>query len=428
MGVLQWQRCADYQSTPSQFLFRGNHRALAEKLRKQTRMAIKEWTGSIQGADDSELGIPRTSQVIYHCTAPEAGSASGLVFVIPDFNEDADGVEFNAMRAHLANEYGLLAVTVEYHCYRSRLADGARLILSDDEFAALCKVCASQLVALSERSQLMRALQQLPAAYEFEFHIEPPNGDYQNFGVMQALDHLAVLHHLRQVEKVDFDSRNVVAMGSGHGGYLAQLIAKFGPNAIRAVLAVNSATYLPPSYLFGESTSKGAPYYYNVGKIRIFPLIHTKWQRDQSAPAGYSEARAQIRNTALGSHIASMAAGLEAASPARCAYRLSTTAQCSAQIAGDAQNQITLLARYGFNVELVADPSDAAALASTPAVLAIFDTCYPRFPTLAERPNEWQSSVAYLSGELLYCFDYDEFGCLATQMPIEKAKKPLRYY
>lgn len=397
-------------------------------------MPCKQWKKSIKGVDDIELGIPRASPLIYHCTAPESGKAGGIVFVIPDFNDEADGEVFNALRARLANEYGLLAVTVEYHCYRSRLQDGAQLDLSEEEFSALRKICADHYVALLDRNALIPALKQLQEPYEFEFRVIPANNDYQNFGVMQALDHLAVLHDLMQDDAAcSFDSRNIMAMGAGHGGYLAHLIAKFAPNALRAVFDADSRTSLPPSYLFGEQAGSDVPYYYHLNKIRISPVINTRWRQEASGDAAFTKDRAEIRDVALASHIGSMQHASQKTARDHCHYRLMTSSVCDASIAAQKLRQTTLLRQSGFDAEIrqqqPAQGGKAAAETQPLRELAsMFEACYPALPALAEHPAAWQSRVSYLSGELLYCIDFEQFGCHAMVVPVERERKQFMRY
>lgn len=396
-------------------------------------MPCKEWTKSIKGVDDIELGIPRASQLVYHCAAPGSGKVKGLVFVIPDFNDEAKGGEFNVLRARLADEHGLLAVTVEYHCYRSRLQDRAQLELSEEEFSTLRKLCAGHYVALLDRNALIPALKQLPEPYEFEFRVIPVNNDYQNFGVMQALDHLAVLHDLMQDESAcDFDWRNIMAMGAGHGGYLAHLIAKFAPNTLRAVFDADSRTSLPPSYLFGEQVGNDAPYYYHLGKIRISPIIDTRWRQEASGDAAFTKDRAEIRDVALASHIGSMMHASQKTTRDHCHYRLMTSSVCDASIAAQKLRQTTLLRQSGFDAEIRQQPAQGGEVAAetqpVKELAAMFEACYPALPALAEHPAAWQSRVSYLSGDLLYCFDFDQFGCQAMVVPVERKRKQFMRY
>lgn len=383
---------------------------------------IREWSKSIKGADDFELGIPRTTPLIYHCTAPEAGPAKGLVFVIPNFNDEVTDSDFVALRQHLAREHGLLAVSVEYHCYRSRLQDGAQLNISEEEFQNLGRLCASHGVALLDRNALISALKQLPVAYEFEFSVAPANGDYQNLGVMQALDHLAVLHDLHCDQVITIEDRtNVIAMGKGYGGYLANLLAKFAPNALRAVFSLDAFTSPPLSYLFGSKKGKAAtedaPYYYHVGKVRLFPIIKTRWVHDATAANGFSRAHIEIRNVGLPSHLRTM----RLASRRRTVYRLAISTNGITPSADGFRNQTLVLKAAGFDAELI-----TMTKSSPFELVKIFDDWYSS-PHLADAtPNQHSSSsVAYLSTLKLYCIDYDEFGCQLSILPIEP--DPPRY-
>lgn len=376
---------------------------------------IREWSKSIRGADDFELGIPRTTPLIYHCTAPETGPAKGLVFLIPDFNDDADGNEFIALRRHLALEYGLLAVTVEYHCYRSRLKDGAQFVLSDDEFRNLSSLCASHGIALLDRNALIAALKQLPVAYEFEFRVAPTGSDYQNLGVMQALDHLAVLNDIQnEPDGITADCSNVIAMGVGYGGYLGNLIAKFAPNALRSVFACDAYTLPPSSFLFGaqpgDSAGSTPPYYYHIGKTRIFPIINTRWSDDINTPNSYSVARQAIRNTAIGSHLATM----KLAARNSFHFRIGVTNTCPDDIARNIGSHLDLLRAAGFDVEV-----DKTLHSGSNTLREMFESFYPSLP-LPPTSRKQDSSVAYLSGNLLYCFDHDQFGNQVSILPIEK--------
>src|ERR1700689_2645272 len=84
-----------------------------------------EWKKQIPGAADCELGIPRKSPITYHCTSRD-NSASGLIFVVHGFGDDADSAYDKLLRRYIAETSGLLVVTVEYHCYHVRPNSGAR--------------------------------------------------------------------------------------------------------------------------------------------------------------------------------------------------------------------------------------------------------------------------------------------------------------
>lgn len=388
-------------------------------------MGLRQWTRSIRGAQDFELGAERTSALTYHAAAPADGPARGVAFVIPDFDEDADGESFAALRADLARTHGLLAVTVEYHCYRSRLRDGAQFVLDDREFATLQRICEGHLVPLLDRNALLQALTKLPEPYEFELHVTPRNGDYQNFGVMQALDHLHVLHDLRQEEGLRGDA-SAIALGAGHGGYLGCLLAKIAPNALHAVVAVDSPTAAPLSYLFGDAAGGPAPYYYHAGNVRIFPLVATLWVQDPASPAYFSPSRQEVRDLALRSHLAT--AKLASRRKGGCMFRLGSTGGQAASSHATTMAHCEALRAAGFDANWAVLPPPARE-GEAPDLATLAEACLVHLGEAdASLEAGAASSVAYLSGDLLYSFDFDEHGPQASAVHLARERGRLRFY
>jgi hypothetical protein len=380
-------------------------------------MPCKEWTKSIKGVDDIELGIPRTSPLVYHCAAPESGKADGLAFVIPDFGEDPGGEALRGLRLHLAETHQLLAITVEYHCLRSRLSDGARLDVSQTELAALSKLCAQHGVALIDPKAMLTALAQLPEPYEFELRVIPPNGDYQDLGLMQALDHFAVLQDIAtSMGSAEFEAGNVLVMGYGYGGYLAHLMAKIAPNTVRAVFEFAGLTEAPLSYLFGSRFGDVAPYYYHAGKVRVFPLIESKWSNDKTSPRYFSNARRAIRDMASPRH--SEAMRQSAQQP--CRYRIGLLSQDEGGFVEMKRSQAEGLVRAGFDAVL-RDYGVDGVEETTPVALirALFEEYYPQLPARQCAPDHvLGSSIAYLCDDAIYSFEHGSWGCMMNIAPL----------
>lgn len=377
-------------------------------------MAIDESTRSARGADDVELGIARHNPVVYHVCAPQAQEAAGLAFVIPSLGDDPLAEPMRALRRHLAEAHGLIAVSVEYHGFRSRIEDGARFDLSEGEMASLRGICAGHGIALLDGERMLGALAKLPRPYEFELKVVPANGEYQDLGVMQALDHLAVLHDLAQDPQCRFDTANTVALGARYGGYLAHLVAKFAPNTIRAVFDDSAPTSAPASYLFGANADDGAPYYYHLGQSRIFPLIATHWDAKNFSPG-----RRAIRDLADARQVATMG---EMASR-RCQYRIASGAAAGSPAQARKRAQAQLLAARGFDAQLVEVEGDDAA-----RMRGLFDAGYidlARLPGATD--SALGSGIAYLCDDLLYSFDYTRLGCTPFVVAIERERR-LRFY
>lgn len=391
-------------------------------------MPSKEWTKSIKGADDVELGIPRASPLIYHCAAPESGKANGLVFVIPGFGEDASGEDQHGLRAYLAERYGLLAVTVEYHCYRSRPLTGATLTFTEGEFRNFCALCAKHDISVASPLDVKDALLRLPRPYLFDLRLTPPNGDYQNFGVMQALDHLLVLADLRKPGGVAFDEANIVAFGSSHGGYIAHMIAKFAPNTLRGV--IDNSSYTAPIFsnpdgklLFSPSLMVG----YKLSRVDFY--LETRWTKeDKAASAYYSDGRHAIRDLALPNHIQAA----RAASRRPCQYRMMHSVEDNVQPIEGKRQQAESLRAAGFDValkEVTAKDIDGRMIKNLEhgmdaSMRALFDHFYPTLqPSPGQLDTDLGTDVAYLCGDMIYSFGHGQWGC---QMHVEhmRADRP----
>lgn len=388
-------------------------------------MPCKEWTKSIKGADDIELDIPRASPLIYHCTAPEGKTAEGLVFVIPDFGEDASGEYQQSLRAYLAEKYGLLAVTVEYHCYRSRPATGAIPIFTPEEYTNLRLQCAKHGILITHPSEVTTALARLPRHYQFDLRLATPNGDYQNFGVMQALDHLLVLADLRATQEIEFDANNIIAFGSSHGAYIAHLIAKFAPNTLRAVID-NSAYTAPPLPGHTDGRLHLGPSCFEIhGLARVDLHLDTQWSiADETAANYYSGWRHAIRHLALPEHIRAA----REASQRPCQFRIIHSVRDATQPIDARRQQAQLLQSAGFDVifkEIDEADIDGRMVKTLQhgmdaSLRALFDYFYPTLqPSPGQADAEMGTDVLYLCGDLAYSFGHGQWGC---RMHIEDLK------
>lgn len=383
-------------------------------------MSLVEWTKSIKGADDVELGIPRASQLVYHCTAPDTVRAQGLVFVIPGFGEDASGEYQRGLRAYLAEKYGLLAVTAEYHCYRSRPATGAAPIFAPEEYENFRIQCAKHGILVATPRDVKDALSRLPRAYQFNLRLSPPNGDYQNFGVMQALDHLLVLADLRKSQEIEFDEENIVAFGSSHGAYIAHMIAKFAPNTLRGVID-NSAYTAPP--ILGHSADGQLQFgpscfdLYQLTGVRVDFYVDTRWTvADEAAPTHYSGWHHAIRDLALPKHMQAT----KETSGRPCQFRVMHSVADGIQPIDGRRQQAELLKATGFDVvfkEVTAEDIDGRMVKTLEhgmdaSLRAVFDYFYPTLqPSPGQLDADLGTEAAYVCGDLIYSFGHGPWGC-----------------
>ncbi len=390
-------------------------------------MVCKEWTKSVKGVDDVELGIPRTNPLIFHCTAPESGRAQGLVFVILDFGDAANSDHHRNFRAYLAETHNLLAVTVDYHCHQSRLPTGAQFSLSTEDLADLRALGAKHGILEAEPATLIGALATLTEHHEFDVHIAPSNGDYQNLGVIQALDHLTVLADLLSMHEGGFDQENIVAIGASHGAYIAHMISKFAPNTLRAV--IDNSSYTDP----GRGLLRVAPVI--LGNLRLNCRLVNKWIFDSpSSPNYFLRGRRMIRRTSTQSEIVEMGRF----SQRTCQYRMIHSVHDGLEPIEEKRAQAQWLGEAGFDVVLkeISEQQDsdsemfkASALGVEASLRTVFDYFYP---TLTPKPGrldcELGSDIAYFCDDYYYSFLHQKDGCLMRVVPVPTAAPAPKFY
>ncbi|MCR6592022.1 DUF2920 family protein, partial [Campylobacter insulaenigrae] len=72
----------------------------------------------------------------------------------------------------------------------------------------------------------------------------PPNNEYQNFGIMAAIDHINALKDILN-KYPQFKTLPKIYGGGSYGGYLALMCAKIAPWYVDGVID-NSGAALPP--------------------------------------------------------------------------------------------------------------------------------------------------------------------------------------
>ncbi len=269
---------------------------------------------SIQGAPDFEVQVPRDAPLEFELAYIPGRNHPGLVFYIAGFN-DPEGYSEGLLRS-IVRDYGYAAVAVKYHCFKSRLQQGAQLALTTRS-ERLMRLVADQWgmssflePPLSSRklNDFFLALKENTTS-DVDFHgiLQPPNGEYQNFGVMQALDHLYVSEHLQR-QGLPANFGNIMLLGSSHGGYIALLINKLAPGFASMVIDNSSYVRAPLNYIWDpEVESDSLPVgetYDDYEKFKFNMHCATLWRHgvESGDPCHYGPAQDAIRNMALKDH------------------------------------------------------------------------------------------------------------------------------
>ncbi|MGF7440757.1 DUF2920 family protein [Campylobacter concisus] len=278
----------------------------------------------ILSCDDIELGIKRSSPLSFYSCYDNAKDAKALLVIIPGLGEDSDlGYRANLIRT-MAETYDVACISVDYHCIGNRPQLGAKFGLDDIDRSILIRELAKigitlpidlkivnnydktcvLLKSLSEEITMQKESGVLPCDFSLDISITmmPIKNEYQNFGLMQALDVLnALLYTKKYINNGRFEYLPVIMVGSSHGGYLAHMCAKIAPWLVDAVIDNSSyAIFLWRLIGFGKEIDftrfAGCGTRVLYKNLNLYFCDKTYWTLNKSSPYYFSDARKKIRN------------------------------------------------------------------------------------------------------------------------------------
>ncbi|TQR30936.1 hypothetical protein DMB92_06840 [Campylobacter sp. MIT 99-7217] len=291
----------------------------------------------ISSCDDIELGIKRESLLEFRVSFDDKKEMKGLFFFIAGLGEDNNQDYQEKISRFVVKEFQMAVVRVDYHCIGSRPQTGAKFYLDEIDKLIVYEACKALEIELpsnfmqeseisdQDASKLMRFISANLAQMKKEGYInhdfvlplhtslKPPKNEYQNFGLMQALDCLNTLLYLKKDPpfklKKDF---HTIMMGSSHGGYIAHLAAKYAPWAIDGVLDNSSYAILVKRFVgFGKEidyttmaefgTMQFFPHIYTLGSTKTF------FTSNKSSKNYFSKACARIRSPFDKEHLSTQA-------------------------------------------------------------------------------------------------------------------------
>ncbi len=278
----------------------------------------------ILSCDDIELGIKRSSPLSFYSCYDNAKDAKALLVIIPGLGEDSDlGYRANLIRT-MAETYDVACISVDYHCIGNRPQLGAKFGLDDIDRSILIRELAKigitlpidlkivnnydktciLLKSLSEEITMQKESGVLPCDFSLDISMTmmPIKNEYQNFGLMQALDVLnALLYTKKYINNGRFEYLPVIMVGSSHGGYLAHMCAKIAPWLVDAVIDNSSyAIFLWRLIGFGKEIDftrfAGCGTRVLYKNLNLYFCDKTYWTLNKSSPYYFSDARKKIRN------------------------------------------------------------------------------------------------------------------------------------
>ncbi|OCR96184.1 hypothetical protein CFT85387_06070 [Campylobacter fetus subsp. testudinum] len=298
---------------------------------------IQTKTYDIKSCDDFELDIKRKSLLNFFLTYDDSKKIEAIICIIPGLGADANESYKEHLAVSIASNLNVAVLSVNYHCIANRPQLGAKATLDDDIdkliFRTSCEAVGFELEKdfeikskdtqyvdnIINSLNLFIALGKVNGKFlgdfrlNLHFTLQAPNGDYQNFGIMSAIDVINSILFIKQ--NPPFDCRggglHCILVGSSHGGYIANLCAKISPWNVDAVVD-NSSWNISSDILKNKDYSQrsfktigyGKEIDYtkysgvNVTKENLIFCCSdkTKWTSNSTSPYFCSKSRLDIRN------------------------------------------------------------------------------------------------------------------------------------
>lgn len=337
------------------------------------------------------------------------GPAKGLALVVPGFGADVDDDYNTMLRRYISNKYGLVAVTVDYHCLHSR-PPAARVNIDSADYPSLVGqvVMAGRpdLVDISNSTKTLDNALKNNVKIGVRAKIIPPNGDNQNFGVLQSIDHINAVYALQDAG-VEFDASNIVAIGTSHGGYIAHMIMKLAPNLLSGIIDNSAYTECSPNFVGAIFECRQSE-----NNVSLFLNTQTKWRLSSPNMPGYfGPAQFAIRDLSLADHLQAIRDKSEHA----CQIRMLNSGEDGISPIAKKERQARRLKDAGFDVtfdRIESSDIDGKVLKTLDhgmdaAINALFDRYYPTLsPGNIKTDRDLNTDIAFDCMHTRYRFEH----------------------
>ncbi len=248
----------------------------------------------IKSYRDFELNYYKERHIKYYLTLP--GKPEGLILYISGFGDDTSLEYRKKLLNHFTETYNYAAATLDYSAVYARPNQGATLKIPNlVEFflRSFFNDFSSPIFDLIKKFASLRPDKNQPIY--IPTYILPKNDDYQNFGLLPAIDCVFTLKSIYEIYG-DKIPKKIILVGSSYGGYIANLITKFIPSSISAIFDNSSWVKVNKAYING--IEYGNPEFSQLidkNIILIFSTI-TPWQTSiENLPTYFDQNRKMIR-------------------------------------------------------------------------------------------------------------------------------------
>ncbi|ECT8773963.1 DUF2920 family protein [Campylobacter jejuni] len=279
-------------------------------------------TFEIDSCDDVELGIKRTSKLEYRISYDDEKDIKAIVFIVGGFGANANISFLDFDREYIAKNFDVVVVHVFYHCFCARQSIdqkyNPKLIPNQDDLERVNSILKNinlghlsvnkdnfeQIIPLIEQKvNKMKQAGLVDESQKIELSCDfiPPNGDYQNYGIMAAIDHINALKDLVKRFPKFADLPKIYGGGS-YGGYLSLLIAKIAPWYVDGVID-NSGVCLPfLACILGREMNQGE-FYFEGSVYRLYCFVYKYWNRNMNSSYYFGDENYLIRAVLNSNHL-----------------------------------------------------------------------------------------------------------------------------
>ena len=279
-------------------------------------------TFEIDSCDDVELGIKRTSKLEYRISYDDEKEIKAIVFIIGGFGANANISFLDFDREYIAKNFDVVAVHVFYHCFCARQSIdqkyNPKLIPNQNDLervnGILKNINLGHLLAnednfeqiipfIEQRAGEIKQTGLVDESQKIELFCDfvPPNGDYQNYGIMAAIDHINALKDLVKRFPKFADLPKIYGGGS-YGGYLSLLIAKIAPWYVDGVIDNSGPALLPLKMILGRET--GSPEFaFSLKDLNLYCFLKKYWTRSANSPYYFDNENYLIRSLLNSNHL-----------------------------------------------------------------------------------------------------------------------------
>ncbi|HEF1470630.1 TPA: DUF2920 family protein [Campylobacter coli] len=287
---------------------------------------------SIDSCDDVELNIKRGSKLEFRLTYDDSKEIEAIVCIIPGGAEDMNNYIY--VDDYLARNYKVAVININYHCIGNRPHLGSGFYLDDIDKIILdtslktinlnhinvfdinsYENLNNAFIRIDQEIQKLKLNQKLNQNYKLRTHVSflPSKNEYQNFGIMQAMDILNAIFYIKENSpfKLMGGGIRTILFGNSYGGYLANLCAKIAPWSIDFILDNSSFVNLFGNIfrLIGFGKEIDFTRYHGTYDDTLFKNIFlylsdkTYWNNNKFSKNYFSNARKIIREPLNKEHL-----------------------------------------------------------------------------------------------------------------------------